>query len=224
MTETTTTTAISFTKVPSRITKGIVNPYLKRSLKDHLPRVSISPTKTQHKTLLEGGGETQPPPTNAICFDKRGKMGEDCTNQKNYDLPEQGTEIVHADHGMFYGKSSNFLFVVIPLTDEFGCPEIDETLRRARDIDVEKDEIIADAPEKKKLNVTNITDESNVMKKTVRDTQKSDDPQWIQRTKENIPRMSSICEILSDETEAMRFLANRGVIDPIGICIKCKGE
>jgi len=36
--------------------------------------------------------------------------------------------------------------------------------------------------------------------------------------------MNEISDLLCKETDAIRFLANRGVIDPCGICGKCRGE
>ena len=111
------------------------NPYKKKL---NVPsKVSLSPTcSTQHKSWLAGSGQRQPPPTHEVCFEKKakGEFNKDFThNKRTCDLHNE-TEVLHGDHGVFLCRNQDKLFLIVPIEDEWGVPDVEATLRDAASV------------------------------------------------------------------------------------------
>ena len=87
---------------------------------------------TQHKSWLEEGGQRQPPPAHEVCCAK--KRGESKVCELDTNLPEDNTEILHGDHGVFLVKKDGVCFLVVPCHDEYSVLDFDETFNRAASI------------------------------------------------------------------------------------------
>ena len=221
----TNTTMTNTAAIRQANTTIIRNPY-KKITKD-VTRVSLSPNTrflTQHKSWLEEGGQRQPPPAHEVCCEK--ERGEERAIAKNEDLHKENTEILHGDHGVFLVKKDGVVFLVIPCHDEFCVPDFQETFEKAASVpDCEVTSKNTTNEERTSRLTKVITKEAGELAKvTTNIYNNNDNPQWAKSTFPNIPVMSDICKLLCEELEAIRFLANRGVIDPCGICKNCNGK
>ena len=217
-----TNTALNSARTSNELEQPIKNPYKKRVI--NVPKVSLSPgasSFTKHKSWLAGSGQRQPPPTHETCFG----------NKTEGEIQEQGkcteeTEVIHGDHGVFLCRNRDTLFLIVPIQDEWGVPDIEATLRNAAS--VPDSEVVSSREFLKKSERPTyreqITEQAQRIAKTQCEDTKNDDPQWLKSTYKNIPTMNEISDLLCRETDAVRFLANRGVIDPCGICKNCKGK
>ena len=203
----------------------IKNPYSKK--KNQPSKVSLLPVcLTQHKSWLAGSGQRQPPPTHGLrCDDNE---CETSGFNKEKDLHANETEIVHGDHGVFLCRNRKTLFLVVPIHDEWGVPDIQATLENAAPVPDDAVPGTNTAGIKKNdigiANGKNINDEAEKLRQENKNITRTNDPQWLRGEYPSIPTMSEISELLCNEVDAIRFLANRGVIDPCGICTHCKGK
>jgi len=207
--------------------KPIINPYKKYV---NVPKVSLSPTETgfyvtKHKSWLAESGQRQPPPTQEVCFGKKaGELDDGISNEKRTNLHE--TEVIHGDHGVFLCKNRDSLFLIVPVQDEWGVPDIEATLTDAAS--VPDCEVTSTQNVKRPKSQPTIQEQITTQAEKITDGKgkktQDEDPQWIKSVYKNIPTMNEISELLCKETDAICFLANRGVIDPCGICSKCRGE
>ena len=69
-----------------------------------------------------------------------------------------------------------------------------------------------------------IGEEASEFKVKTHEKQDTDDPQWLRGEYPSIPTMGKFSKLLCNKTDAICFLANRGVIEPCGICTICKGK
>ena len=117
--------------------RPINNPYKRKEI--NVPKVSLSPAATdcyftKHKSW--GSGLRQPPPTHEVCFEKKakGEFNKDFNhNERTCELHNE-TEVLHGDHGVFLCRNQDKLFLIVPIEDEWGVPDVEATLRDAASV------------------------------------------------------------------------------------------
>ena len=219
-----TNTALNSAKTSHELEQPIKNPYKKRVI--NVPKVSLSPgasSFTKHKSWLAGSGQRQPPPTHELRCEKA--VGEKRVDEGTIKETNE-TEVIHGDHGVFLCRNRGNLFLIVPIQDEWGVPDIEAKLHDAASIpdsEVKSTQEILQPKNKQTFREEITTEAKRIAKEKCKNTPE-EDAQWIRSTYPSIPTMTEISDLLCSETDAIRFLANRGVIDPCGICGNCKGK
>ena len=219
-----TNTALDGIGETTEIQRPIKNPYKRNEIK--MAKVSLSPDGcyiTKHKSWLAGSGQRQPPPTHELRCEKA--VGEKRVDEGTIKETNE-TEVIHGDHGVFLCRNRGNLFLIVPIQDEWGVPDIEATLHDAASIpdsEVKSTQEILQPKHKQTFREEITTQAKRIANEKCKNTPE-EDPQWIRSTYPSIPTMTEISDLLCSETDAIRFLANRGVIDPCGICVNCKGK
>ena len=131
-------TAINNNKANTDL-RPINNPYKKKD--GRVAKVSLSPDNpqcyfTKHKSWLAGSGLRQPPPTHEVCFEKqrKGEINKDFNKDEQTCGLQNDTEVIHGDHGVFLCRNHDKLFLIVPIEDEWGVPDVEATLKDAASV------------------------------------------------------------------------------------------